>query len=414
MFFCCNYYVTELFSRHVKKILKFEVIMFYFFLCISLIIFSFGTFNAINMKRRGIISWQSFFLCMLVFTTFAMWVAVLPLIKEGGIIYKLLYAGFYTLESAVGNVDFSFFSEQFTTKLSFWRVYTILLHLLVPITAFGAILLYFINLVGWLRYTILRGNKHIIMFSNPSEKTKNYAKRIDKKDNLLIFCNTEDIDSEKFDDDSSRDMIFSRQNELQILRQIQKKNLTIMEMSDDEDLNLQKSIEIIRALESNNKEQTQSELSKKFDKKFKRKIPHLYANVLSEEDKKTIHIYTVTRYPEAATILDNLTGRGTTTNSLGIRHTIINEDKRIAFQLLFEHPLYKLVPASIDLDKSSQNQNKPQTLDIMIIGFGNIGQEVLKAISWAGLYQHFVFYFRFRFLYLYFYCHYHHHHHQNC
>ena len=363
--------------------------MFIFFLCISLVFFSLGTINAINLKRSGIITWQLFLLLMLVFTSIAMWITVLPLVMEGGIIYKSLYAGFYVLESAVGNVDYSLFSEQFTTTLSFWRIYTMLLHLLVPITAFGSILLYFIDVFGWFRYTLFRGDKKIILFSNLSNKSKAYAKRIDQKDNLLIFCNTEDIESEKFDEDNSRDMIFTRQSEMQILQQIQKHNLTIMEMSDDENQNLQKSVEIIRALESDNKNHTRSGPMKFLyshlpEKISKSKIARYTSHNLLEEDKKTIHIYTVTSHPEAATILDNVMGRGTTTELLGFRQTIINEYKRIAFQLLYNEPLYTLVSNKIYPEGTSQNLDELQRLDILIIGLGGTGQEVLKAISWAG------------------------------
>lgn len=363
--------------------------MFVLFLCLSLVIFTFGTVNAVNLKRNEKITWQLFLLLMLVFTTIAMWIAVLPLVDEGDFVYKPLYAIFYALESAVGNVDYSLFSEQFTTTFSFWRIYTILLHLLIPITAFGTILLSFVKVFGWFRYTLFRGDRKIILFSNLSDKNKAYARRIDQKSNLLIFCNTEDVDNEKFDEDNSRDMIFTSQSEIQILKQIHKKNLTIMEMSDDENRNLQKSVEIIHALESNDGEQTRSVLSK-FLRKYlperiiQSKIVRYLSNDLMEEDKKTIHIFTATSQPDAATILDNVMGRGTSEEPLGFRQTIINEYKRISFQLLYEEPLYKLVSNRIDPEGTARPTDKSETLDIMIVGFGHTGQEVLKVISWTG------------------------------
>ena len=51
---------------------------------------------------------------------------------------------------------------------------------------------------------------------------------------------------------------------------------------------------------------------------------------------------------------------------------VIDEYKRIAFRLLHDEPLYKLCDAGTE------------KLDILIVGFGRMGQEILKAISWAG------------------------------
>ena len=94
-------------------------------------------------------------------------------------------------------------------------------------------------------------------------------------------------------------MIFTDQSEIQLLKQLRKQDLTIMEMGNDEEVNLQKSVEIIRYFENDTK------------------IP--------EEDKKTITLYTVSSQPEAATIMDNVMGRGTETQPLAYHQTILNE-----------------------------------------------------------------------------------------
>ena len=348
--------------------------MFHLFLCLSFIIFIFGLANAISLKQSGKIPWQSFLLLLLLFTALAMWLAVMPLVKEG-ILYKPLYAAFYVLESAVANVDYSLFSERLGS-FSFWRIYTILLHLLMPITAFGTILIYFLKIFGWFRYTLFRGSRQIILFSNLTEKTKAYAKRIDTKDKLLIFCNTEDADKESFDEERSRNMIFTGQSEIQLLKQLQKRNLTIMEMGDDEERNLQKSVEIIQKLEKYNGQQVQSPVRKFLQKYlpaqvFEHKLFKMFSDELSDEDKKSISLYTVSGHPEAAVIMDNLMKRGTDTPLL-YKQTVIDEYKRIAFKLLHDEPLYEL------LDDNTEK------LDILIVGFGRMGQEVLKAISWTG------------------------------
>ena len=321
--------------------------MFIFFLCLSAIVFTIGTVYAVSMKREDRIPWQSFLLIILLFTAIAMWLTVLPLVKEG-FIYKPLYAAFYVLESAVGNVDYSLFSERLSS-FSFWRIYTIFLHLLMPFTAYAVILVYFMKAFGWFRYTLFRGGKKIIMFSDLTDKSRAYAGRIKDKNTLMIFCNTEDGEKEHFTEDSTRDMIFTDQSEIQVLKQLDKHDLTIMEMGDDEERNLQKSVEIIRYLEECGKD-----------------------GKLSDDAKKTISIYTVSSQPEAATILDNIMGRGTKAEPLLYHQTVINEYKRIAFKLLHDEPLYKFVDADT------------KQLDILLVGFGRMGQEVLKAVSWAG------------------------------
>ena len=349
--------------------------MFVIFLCLSLVIFAFGIINAVSLKQSGKIPWQSFLLLLLLFTAISMWLAVLPLVEKGGILYKPMYAAFYVLESAVANVDYSLFSERLGS-ISFWRIYTILLHMLMPITAFGSILFYFLKIFGWFRYTLFRGNQEIILFSNLTEKTKAYAKRIDHKGKILIFCNTENADQESFDEDRSRNMIFTGQDEIQLLKQLQKRKITIMEMGEDEERNLQKSVEIIQELEECSKVQKQSAVRKFLQKYlparvFENKLFNIFSDDLTDPDKKTISLYTVSGYPEAATIMDNLMKRGTKTPLL-YNQTTIDEYKRIAFRLLHEEPLYKMV------------DNNPEKLDILIVGFGRMGQEVLKAISWTG------------------------------
>ncbi len=349
--------------------------MFVFFLCLSFIVFIFGLINAISLKQSGKIPWQSFLLLMLLFTAVAMWLAVMPLVDKGSILYKPMYAAFYVLESAVANVDYSLFSEQLGS-ISFWRIYTILLHLLMPITAFGSILFYFLKIFGWFRYTLFRGDQEIILFSNLTEKTKAYAKRIDPKGKLLIFCNTEDTAKESFDEERSQNMIFTGQSEIQLLKQLQKRNLTIMEMGEDEERNLQKSVEIIQELKKYNEGKTQSPIRQflqKYlpEKVFNHKIFKIFSDDLTDDDKTTISLYTVSNQPEAATIMDNLMKRGTK-DPLLYKQTTIDEYKRIAFKLLHDEPLYKFV------------DDTTEKLDILIVGFGRMGQELLKAISWAG------------------------------
>ena len=348
--------------------------MFVTFLCISILIFIFGLVNAINLKRSGKIPWQSFLL-LLLFTAVAMWTAVLSLVEKGGILYKPMYAAFYVLESAVANVDYSLFSDRLDS-ISFWRIYTILLHLLMPLTAFGTILFYFLKIFGWFRYTLFRGKQEIILFSDLTDKTKAFAKRIDTNGKLLIFCNTEDEEKASFDEERSGNMIFTAQSEVQMLKQLQKRDLMIMEMGENEEQNLQRSVEIINELEEYSGKQTKSavrQFLRKFlpDKLVEQKIFKLFSDDLTDEDKKSISLYTVSSDPEAAVIMDNLMKRGTK-EPLPYRQTVIDEYKRIAFKLLHDEPLYEFV------------DDGTEKLDIMIVGFGHMGQEILKAVSWAG------------------------------
>ncbi len=320
--------------------------MFVIFLCISAAIFFVGGAWAVKMKQEDRIPWQSFLLIILLFTAIAMWITVLPLVHEGSFLYKPLYAAFYVLESAIGNVDYSLFSDTLPSG-SFWRIYTIFLHLLMPITTYGVILVYFMKAFGWFRYTMFRGKKKIIMFSELTDKSRAYAGRIDAKDTLLIFCNTENGEKQHFSEESAKNMIFTDQSEIQILKQLRKKDMTIMEMGENEESNLQKSVEIIRYFENEAK--------------------------ITEEDKKTISLYTVSSKPEAATIMDNVMKRGINGKEpLAYHQTIINEFKRVAFKLMLDERLYDFV------------DTRSKQLDIMIVGFGRMGQEVLKAISWAG------------------------------
>ncbi len=321
--------------------------MIHLYLVISLAVFIFGLVWTVLKKKNGIIPLQSILLIALILTAVSMWISVLPLVEEGDFLYKVLYSAFYVMESAVGDVDYSRFSEKLSPD-SLWRIYTIFLHLLMPITAYGVILVYFLKAFEWFRYTLLRGNRKIILFSSLTEKSKAYAGRIKAKNTLMVFANTGGGETESFDEERSRNMVFTEQNEIQTLKQMKLHDLTIMEMDEDENRNLQHSVEIINFLKNQKK--------------------------LSEENRKSISIYTVNHQPEAAVILENAIGVGSPEDFTGFRHMIINEFKRTAFKLLHDAPLYDLI------------DEKTEELNIMIIGFGRMGQEVLKAISWTGVF----------------------------
>lgn len=365
--------------------------MLQFFLFLSLIIFLSSLGFAVMMKKTGQIPWQSFLLILLIVTAVSMWISVLPLVTEGRTVYKLLYAAFYVLESAVGDVDYALFSGALGDA-SLWRIYTILLHLLMPATAYGVILIYFLKAFSWFRYMLFRMNREIILFSDLTDKTRSYALKIkDQKRSgvsksagffsdlkpLLIFTNTSEEEKEFFDEDTSRNMIFTDQSEIQILRQLKKRDITIMEMGEHENRNVEKSVEIIRYLDEECKKGTsEGDIRSLTEKPWVQKVKAFFQSLFSrsrvtEEDLKTISLYTVSSQPEAATILDNIMGRGSD-KVKPIRQTVINEFKRIAFKLLYDAPLYEM----IDEEK--------KTLDIMIVGFGRMGQEVLKAVSWTG------------------------------
>ncbi|MBQ6504554.1 MAG: hypothetical protein IJI57_11645 [Flexilinea sp.] len=110
--------------------------MFIFFLCLSLAVFTVGVAYAVRMKMEDRIPWQSFLLIFLLVTAIAMWIAVLPLVKDGPFPYQPLYAAFYVLESAVGNVDYSLFSNALE-RFPVWRIYTIILHPLLRNSGFS-------------------------------------------------------------------------------------------------------------------------------------------------------------------------------------------------------------------------------------------------------------------------------------
>ena len=111
---------------------------------LSLAIFVTGITFAVRKKTTGNMPWQSLLLIVLIVTAIAMWITVLPLLEEGGILYKILYGAFYVMESAVADQDYNLFVDALPSA-SFWRVYTIFLHLLMPITAYGVILVYFLK-----------------------------------------------------------------------------------------------------------------------------------------------------------------------------------------------------------------------------------------------------------------------------
>lgn len=118
-------------------------------------------------------------------------------------------------------------------------------------------------------------------------------------------------------------------------KMIRRKNMTVyfMQMSDNEDRNLQSAIEIIGRYR--------------------------------ESDLNTYYLHVLSTKPEAEIILDSI-------KKGSIQTRIINESQICAYHLFDEIPLYKAIDSGC------------KKLSILLIGADKVGKEVLKTAFWCG------------------------------
>ena len=198
------------------------------------------------------------------------------------------------------------------------------LFILMPIITGSFILTFVENIITKIVFTLLR-NKELHIFSEVNTKTLLLAQRLQKEKNAKIVF-TDVTDKNKININS----INMTGKITDIKFEKNRKKLNFYMMSENEDDNLTKTLELL--------------------KKYKNR-PNTKINIVNDS-------------AEAATILDS-------TNKGNVFVNIINENERAIFNLLDKTPVYL---NSID-----------KTISILIVGCGKLGKEFLKDATWCSM-----------------------------
>lgn len=253
---------------------------------------------------------------------------VFPLFQDEDIITRIINTIFYVFDIPDMKGEWEILEN--TTK-EFFNIYKYLLYtycILAPILTVGVIISFLDNIVNEL-HSRIRTSKTVHIFSNINEKSLTLAESIKDKNDVVIMCNAQDVNEYKKRIKDISGIILKKDiNRINLNKYSGK--IEIYEISEDEDENLNKTLELIE-----NKKRT----------------------------KQNITIYVFSKQEEAQIILDS-------TNKHNIKTVIVNETQQMVYRVLDEVPLYK----------AADNKN----ISALIIGAGKTGKEFIKTISWCG------------------------------
>ena len=251
-------------------------------------------------------------------------ILVFPLLEYENVYIKAL-ASFIYATKCIGlgqNLDVL---SSITLETINDYLYFILLNILfiiLPLLTVGFILSFIEKVLSSIRISLC-SNKRICVFSEKNDKSLLIANDLLKyKDARIIFANVKDKTSHNF-------KTINLNKKVTDIKFNKKSKITFYMISQNEDLNLNESLELIE--------------------KFK--------------NRDNIKIYVINQNEEAPVILDS-------TDKGKIDVEIINEKERAIFNLLDTKPLFL----------NSINN----TISLLIVGCGNIGKEFLRDIVWCG------------------------------
>lgn len=257
-------------------------------------------------------------------------VLIYPFSEGTNVLSRFVFSLMYAVQTVILNEDVSLVSTvPVHNGLEMFHIVLIyLLFLLMPLFTAS----YLISLLS--DFTIklkmrFSKNKDVIIFSELNEKSVVAAEKINGPQNLIIFasCTEKNNEFRKRTEQIKAIQMFDEIQNINFHR-IKHHRLTVYMISNDEDENLNTTLQII-------------------DK--------------YREDK--LKLYFITNESLSSTILDSV-------NKGNIQLEIVNEIERAVCEVLQEKPLYL----------NAINHK----ISVLIVGAGKVGTEFLKAITWCG------------------------------
>ncbi len=227
---------------------------------------------------------------------------------------------------------------------STYYIYSSTLYVFAPITVLGVVLSFFGNIITMISYFFCF-RKDFYYMSELNEQSLMLSKDIiknNKKRAKIVFC---DVDKEIISKEqlleaqSLNALIFSQKiNELPIKKPTINRFIKIYFISEDEESNLDKAIKIVN---------------------------HYYKN--KNYDNKNFQCYVFARTEDSTIILDNLK-RG------NIKVRKVNRSRNFIISILQNNSIFD----------NAIKKDGYKEVNILIVGLGRYGKELLKAICWCG------------------------------
>ena len=234
--------------------------------------------------------------------------------------------------------------ETLLPQASDWTLfYFIPLCILSPIVWGGVVLTLLESFSSWLAYRIFRLFVPVYFFSELTENSFMLAKSIKsaektrKKKCLCIFCDIHSGTSTELKEEAKDNAFLLFKNAETAYVKNPKHSQTFFELSENQDENLAHTRQLIDC----------------------------YAEKYVNADFSAVKIYLFSEQEEAPLLLSS-------TDKKGIPVVLVNRHRFIANDLLFNHPLYEVLSET------------EKTMNVLIIGAGKIGTELLKTVLWCG------------------------------
>lgn len=297
--------------------------LFVIFFCISLFIFFISMIIAFINKNNK----SKLITILLVGDLIALGFLVFMIHNDLDIVTRIIYSVFYVFDAPTMSADFDILNKVPTALLVYYKYLLYFYCVLAPILAVGVIVTFLEDKMFEL-FSKIRTKKTVHIFSEVNEKSVTLAETIKNKDNKIIVC----------DNNEKSNFIDQLAKIKAIILKKQIKNIDfskylgeirIYEISDDQDKNLNQTLDLIS----------------------------MYKNT-----KQDITIYIFSTKSEAQVILDSV-------DKGNVKTIIINEIQQMVYRVLDEVPLYK---------------NTKDNISVLVVGAGKIGSEFIKAITWCG------------------------------
>lgn len=235
-----------------------------------------------------------------------------------------------------------------------------LLYLLAPVFTLSVVLRYFSNFFERFRLLTKRRSS-LYVFSDLNTRSLEIAAELRKtagsgrKWTEIIFCRSsekDDLNTELEDNARELNAIFVSREILHLRLQNKKRNIAYFLISEDEDKNIDDTLQMIENMTGNSSWVTSGRLN-----------------------QRNTSIYCYATSEEAEVLLDSK-------DKEEIRVVLMDEVRDAVYEHLYKHPLYT------GMDPLDNMEGKGK-ISLLIAGGGNTGIKFLKAAVWCGQMQNF-------------------------
>ena len=240
-----------------------------------------------------------------------------------------------------------------------YKILVCLLYLLAPVFTLSVVLRYFSNFFERLRLTARR-KQSLYIFSELNERSLETARGIRRtlekegEKSGIIFCRSnekDDLNKELEESAAKLNAVFVAGDMMNLRLNNKKRYTAYFHISDDEEKNIDNTLQMIDSMTGNAQRIKSGKLS-----------------------QKNTAVYCYASAAEAEILLD-------AKEKENLRVVLMNEVRDAVYEHLYRYPLYSGIDPEDMPGKAADGKNR---LSVLVAGGGKTGLEFLKAAVWGG------------------------------